>query len=189
MIKLRNGMLLYHGSYQAVPLIDLDKCTKGLDFGKGFYVTSSYEQALKYIPSSVKKNIKRRILPKNFNLSQACVSIYRLNMTSDLTTHCFDSANIDWLHFVASNRNDFLFHELKKRLSDTDIIGGKIANDNTAMALNAYVNGDYGVPVVERVDKFTIESLLPNELEDQFCFRSLKAVKALEFLRSELYKP
>ncbi len=45
MIELTDGMLLYHGSYTEVRDIDLSRCNEGLDFGKGFYVTSSYEQA------------------------------------------------------------------------------------------------------------------------------------------------
>lgn len=41
MIELRDGMLLYHGSYIGIPQIDLDRCFSGLDFGRGFYLTSS----------------------------------------------------------------------------------------------------------------------------------------------------
>lgn len=55
MIELPNEILLYHGSYMEVPDIDLSKCSDGLDFGKGFYLTTSFEQALDYIPATVKK--------------------------------------------------------------------------------------------------------------------------------------
>ena len=40
MISLVNGMLLYHGSYAEVSDVNLEKCSKGKDFGQGFYVTS-----------------------------------------------------------------------------------------------------------------------------------------------------
>ena len=46
MIELIDGMYLYHGSYTAVEYIDLPKMRKMLDFGKGFYLTSSYEQQM-----------------------------------------------------------------------------------------------------------------------------------------------
>ena len=186
-MKLIDGILLFHGSYKAIENIDLNKCSTGLDFGKGFYLTSSINQAIKYIPSSVKKNIRRGVLPKDFDLNQACVSVYKLHLSPLLKTYYFENADLNWLHFVASNRNNNLFQDLKKELGNIDIIGGKIANDNTAMVLNAYVNGDYGIPGTPRTDNFTIESLLPNKLENQFCFRSLKAIEALEFLRSESY--
>lgn len=39
MMKLENKMLLYHGSFTKVTEIDLSKCRKGKDFGRGFYVT------------------------------------------------------------------------------------------------------------------------------------------------------
>lgn len=45
MLTLTNGMLLYHGSFTQVSEIDLNKCKQGKDFGRGFYVTSSYKQA------------------------------------------------------------------------------------------------------------------------------------------------
>lgn len=41
MLELKEGMLLYHGSYTEVSKIDLSKCIAGKDFGKGFYTTSS----------------------------------------------------------------------------------------------------------------------------------------------------
>lgn len=187
MLRLSDGILLYHGSYSEIPVIDLQKCSKGLDFGRGFYVTSSFQQALKYIPSSVKKNIKRRILPDVFEIETAQVSIYKLHLTDDLILHYFEEANLEWLHYVASNRNSTLFEEFRKSLDSVDIVGGKIANDNIAMVLNSYVNGDYGQPGTERTDKFAIESLLPNKLENQFCFKTLKAINALEFVGSEPY--
>ena len=37
MPELIQEIYLYHGSYVAVPEIDLEKCNPGLDFGLGFY--------------------------------------------------------------------------------------------------------------------------------------------------------
>lgn len=51
MISLTDGMLLYHGSYAKVENIDLKKCKQGKDFGRGFYLTSSYEQAKNFVPT------------------------------------------------------------------------------------------------------------------------------------------
>lgn len=44
MLKLYDGMSLYHGSYCEVRMPDLAKCAKGKDFGRRFYLTSSKEQ-------------------------------------------------------------------------------------------------------------------------------------------------
>ena len=47
-LKLKDGFVLYHGSYCEVKEPDLAKCAKRKDFGQGFYLTTSKEQAEKY---------------------------------------------------------------------------------------------------------------------------------------------
>jgi hypothetical protein len=187
MIQLLDSILLYHGSYTEIPDIQLSKCNPGLDFGKGFYVTSSFDQALSYIPSVVKKNIRRGKLPKDFDTNDGCVSVYKFHINPALQIHCFQTADIHWLHFVASNRNSLLFPDYREKLSCFDIVGGKIADDRTATILNAYISGDYGEPGTSRADSFAIEGLLPERLRDQFCFRTELALSSLAFLRSERY--
>lgn len=187
MIELPNEILLYHGSYMEVPDIDLSKCSNGLDFGKGFYLTTSFEQALDYIPATVKKNKRRKRIPEDFDVKDGRVSVYRFHADSELLIHIFQTADVDWLHYVAANRNDLLFADFRKKLEAYDIIGGKIADDSTAATLNAYISGAFGTPGTERSDTFTIGGLLPDRLKDQFCFRTERSLKALEFIRSERY--
>ena len=55
MLELSDGMLLYHGGYCEVKKPDLAKCAAFKDFGKGFYLTSSKEQAENFISTSLKK--------------------------------------------------------------------------------------------------------------------------------------
>lgn len=75
-----------------------------------------------------------------------------------------------------------------EKYSVIDIIGGKIADDQTARTLQIYINGELsGKPGNPKVDKETIERLLPNRLKDQFCFRTQDAVDHLEFIRSDRY--
>ncbi|WP_278335696.1 DUF3990 domain-containing protein [Roseburia sp. 499] len=45
MLELVNGLILYHGSYCEVKDPQLEKCARRKDFGRGFYLTSSKEQA------------------------------------------------------------------------------------------------------------------------------------------------
>ena len=51
MKNLEDGMILYHGSYCVVKNPDLEKCAMYKDFGRGFYLTTSKEQATPKIPS------------------------------------------------------------------------------------------------------------------------------------------
>lgn len=75
-----------------------------------------------------------------------------------------------------------------KKYGTIDIIGGKIADDQTARTLQRYIGGvDFGIPGTPEADKITIEKLLPNRLNDQFCFRTQDAIDHLEFIRSDRY--
>ena len=49
MQELYNGLVLYHGSYCEVREPLLEKCANRKDFGKGFYLTSSREQAESFV--------------------------------------------------------------------------------------------------------------------------------------------
>ncbi len=187
MIELKDGMLLYHGSYTSIAKIDLDKCSRGLDFGQGFYLTSSFEQAYAYVPLSVKKAVRIGAVPETFNLEDGQISAYRFHYDPNLLIHSFLSANPEWLHFVSANRNHSLFPELLKKYQTVDIISGKIANDQTAKTLQQYVNQYFGIPGLPETDENAIKQLLPNRLQDQFCFRTADAVKCLEFVRSDRY--
>ena len=95
MQKLTEGMLLYHGSYTEISAIDLKYSKRTLDFGKGFYLTSSYEQALNYISSAVKKNIRWRKLPADFKVEDGCILKQPILIGFILfrqieTIHCFN---------------------------------------------------------------------------------------------------
>ena len=46
-LKLKDGFVLYHGSYCEVKEPDLAKCAKRKDFGQGFYLTTSKDQAIR----------------------------------------------------------------------------------------------------------------------------------------------
>ena len=188
MIELYDGMLLYHGSYVSIPKIDLNRCFGGLDFGRGFYLTSSYEQAYNYVQLSVKKALRLGSIPNNFNPEDGQISVYKFHYDPNILAYFFPNASIEWLHFVAANRKQDLFPQLLKKYATIDIIGGKIADDQTARTLQRYIIGaDFGIPGTPEADRAAIKKLLPNRLQDQFCFRTQDAIDHLEFVRSERY--
>ena len=188
MIELQDGMLLYHGSYISIPEIDLNRCFGGLDFGRGFYLTSSYEQAYNYVQLSIKKAMRIGNVSESFNPADGQISVYKFHYDPNILAYCFQGASVEWLHFVAANRKKDLFPQLLKKYGTIDIIGGNIADDQTARTLQRYIGGaDFGLPGTLEADRVAIEKLLPNRLNDQFCFRTQDAIDHLEFIRSDRY--
>ena len=185
MLNLVDGMLLYHGSFTQVSEIKLSKCRQGKDFGRGFYVTSSYKQAQSFVPLSINKQVNEGNLPVGSSIGY--ISVFRFHLKPEIAIHTFKDADEEWLHFVASNRRKTLFPEIKKQYAEFDVIGGKIANDRTARTLQLYTAGGYGEPGSVEADNIAIQTLLPNRLEDQFCFCNERAIRTLEFIRSEQY--
>ena len=55
MIEIKDGMTLYHGNYCEVSEPDLRMCSKMKDFGQGFYLTTSKEQAESFVKTSIAK--------------------------------------------------------------------------------------------------------------------------------------
>lgn len=187
MMRVSGNGLFYHGSYVEVTSIDLSKCRKGLDFGRGFYVTSSKSQAVSFVPASVRKARRYGYLSEDFLEADGMISIYEFHYSPNLFIHCFEDADEEWLHFVACNRRKDLFPDLRRKYALVDVIGGKIADDQTAITLNNYVGGVYGEPGTTRADRIAIDLLETDRLKDQFCFRTDDAISALRFIRSERY--
>lgn len=93
MIELQDGILLYHGSYIGIPEIDLNRCFGGLDFGRGFYLTSSYEQAYNYVHLSTRKAIRIGSVPENFNPEDGQISVYKFHYDPNILAYCFQGSN------------------------------------------------------------------------------------------------
>ncbi|MBR4474057.1 MAG: DUF3990 domain-containing protein [Oscillospiraceae bacterium] len=187
-MKMKDGMLLFHGSYTAVKTIDLTMCMEGKDFGSGFYLTSSEVQAKGFIRTSVLK--AKRIGYISLDQNYGFVSSFRYN-EDGLKIFEFENADREWLWFIAQNRRPYLAERLTGRVNpeafQADVVLGKVANDKTNPTITAYLNGLYGDILSERAVSFAIEELLPNQLEDQFCFRTKKAVACLNFQEARKY--
>ena len=183
MIELESGMILYHGSYCSVETPDLTKCARFKDFGRGFYLTTSKEQAKAFAKTSSKKAKDKGIISQAEKFGY--ISFYKVTDIENLSAYYFDTADKDWLHCIVAHRRDGIFPETKAKLKDFDVISGKIANDDTNTTITAYMSNFYGEIGSEKADNFCISLLLPERLKDQFCFRSEKAISKLQFLKAE----
>lgn len=183
MIELKKGMVLYHGSYVEVQKPNLDKCALYKDFGKGFYLTTSEAQAINFAKLSTAKAKANKIVPETQNYG--VVSSFIVADLSGFLVKIYDSANAEWLHCVVGHRKKHTFDKYVEALVKYDVIAGKIANDSTNTTINAYMTSTFGEVGSSRADDICIELLLPNRLQDQFCFRSYEVINCLEFKGSE----
>ena len=153
-------MILYHGSNTTVQEPRLLKTQRALDFGAGFYTTSDFAQASKWAQRTA------RIRKTGSSL----VSVYYFDQesSSDLQLLSFDSPDRDWLRFVAANR--------KNRLIDNrwDVVSGPVADDQTMPVLMLFLDGFLS-------EEEAIARLLPQNLKDQFVFKTEAALSCLRF--------
>ena len=185
---MKDGMLLFHGSYCPVKTINLNKCMSGKDFGKGFYLTSDERQARNFIEASLSKAHDRGDAPLGQNFGYVSSFIFN---DSGLATYHFETTDREWLWFVSLNRNHGLARKLRPLINpaifDAEIISGKIANDRTNPTILAYLSGLFGDIMTDEVIDFAIKRLMANRLKDQFCFLTERAVKCLKFQEARKY--
>lgn len=183
MLKLYDGMSLYHGSYCEVRMPDLAKCAKGKDFGRGFYLTSSKEQAVKFLKTSIVKAVTAGLIEHGQDFGY--VAKFEFVNKNNMSVHVFHEADYEWLHCVAVHRKKRIFPEVVNKMDKFDVIGGKIADDTTNAVLAAYVAGAFGAVGSRDADDFCIRQLLPDNLKDQYCFKTEAALDCLRFMESE----
>lgn len=156
-------MRLYHGSNVEVRKPRLLANQRDLDFGRGFYTTTDLAQATTWAQRTTR--IRKSGSP--------LVSVYEFDEAGvgDLIVHRFNSANDDWLDFVAANRKGIPAH------NSWDIVMGPVANDQTMPTLLLYLDGYL-------TKQEAIARLLPQKLKDQLVFKSALALDHLVFLEA-----
>lgn len=158
-------MRLYHGSNCEVMEPRIITNLRALDFGAGFYLTSSEAQAIRWA----------RIVTKRRRLGEPILNVYEFGeeRTNTLEVLKFETANEKWLDFVVSNRREELF------INKYDLVIGPVANDYTLPVIDDYMDGKY-----KKAE--AVERLLPQKLTDQYAFLTDEALKLLRFERSEV---
>lgn len=183
MKDLSDGLFLYHGSYCEVKRPEIQCGARYKDFGQGFYLTTSKMQAESFIKTSVKEAILsgKTDIKQNFGY----VSCFRFSMNDALDILAYPNADTEWLHCIVAHRRKHTFPEIVEDMKKYDIITGKIANDNTNATIAAYMAFAYGEIGSKSADEMCISLLLPERLQDQFCFRTEKALESIKFAGSE----
>lgn len=155
-------MKLYHGSLDIVKSPRIIQPTRTLDYGVGFYTTTSLEQAEHWVARK-----KSKIILSGF------VNVYEFDESllgvSDLQVLRFDKPTEKWIDFVMQNRmNENFAHTY-------DLVYGPVANDKVYAAFALYEGG-----LLDR--KALIRELKTYRLVDQVLFHTEKALNCLNFV-------
>lgn len=158
-------MKLYHGSSEIIEYPKILDTQRMLDFGMGFYTTSSKIQAENWAL------IKQKRLGKN---TKAFVTVFDINddlfNNSKYSIKIFSIANEEWLDFIVANRREYIKHPF-------DIVKGVVANDTLYSTLSLYEAG-----VLTKTE--TIIRLKTHKLFDQISFHSHKVINELKYFES-----
>lgn len=120
-------MKLYHGSDMLVERPEIRNSVHTLDYGNGFYTTTSYSQAQAWV--------KRKLSRQSFARDIGYVNIYDYDAElaeTNLRVLKFSVPDEKWLDFVMANRTQLGF------CHDYDIICGPVANDRVYAAFALY---------------------------------------------------
>jgi hypothetical protein len=151
---------LYHGSNVLVTHPVLLPAQRTLDFGPGFYVTSSLEQAQRWA----------RLKSHRLDAGTPSVSVFEWDDSdpADLLIIRFDQADAAWLEFVAAHRRDQWTGQ------PFDLAIGPVADDITMPVLQRYLSGVYSA-------EEALRRLLPMRLADQYAFATQQALDQLRY--------
>ena len=161
-------MILYHGSTDLVDQPEIRHSDVYLDFGTGFYTTTSYEQAERW----AKIKMRRK------NIAIGYVSIYEFDLDGamrDCVIHRFDSADYEWLMFVIRIR--------KGECTGTpvDMHIGPVADDNVYQSIRLFETGAYDA-------EYTVKRLKTEVLQDQWTLHTDKILSYCRFVEAREVK-
>jgi len=161
-------MKLYHGSLEIVTKPEIRVPNRTLDYGSGFYTTTSYDQALTW----VKRRIEEQKSDKGF------VNTYELDESAlnDLRCLYFDSPTEEWVDFVMKNRTQ------RGYIHDYDVVYGPVANDRVYAAFALYEGG-----ILDK--QSLIAELKTYKLVDQYLFHTSDALRVLSFIEGKEILP
>lgn len=156
-------MKVYHGSLEVVEHPMILRPNRKLDYGEGFYTTTSKKQAQEWVE---RRMFERRV-------TSGYVNVYEFDDQKLQELRClrFTGPSKEWAEFVMENRT-------KKGFSHSyDIVYGPVANDRVYLQFGLYESGAIGIETL-------IRELKTYKLVDQYLFHTEKALTILHFIEA-----
>ncbi len=157
-------MKIFHGSLEIVECPKILQPNRKLDYGKGFYTTTSEQQSKEWVERCMREN----------EADGGFVNIYEFDDSKMLELKCliFPEPTKEWADFVMANRTR------KGFTHDYDIVYGPVANDRVYLQFGLYESGAIGIDTL-------IRELKTYKLVDQYLFHTDKALATLHFIESK----
>lgn len=157
---------LYHGSLEIVVSPEIREPNRTLDYGEGFYLTSSMGQAEAWV---------RRKLNGDITLGYVNIYEYDNNTEAMFETLAFEHPDEAWLDFVMANRLNPKFKH------SYDIVKGPVANDRVYASFALYEAG--------LIDKHElINELRAYKLVNQILIHTPRALASVKWIDAKEVK-
>ena len=153
-------MILYHGSLEQVICPEIREPNRTLDYGSGFYTTTSFKQAEDWV--------RRKMKEKETNAGYVNVFDFDEEVQKRVNCLIFDAPTEEWVDFMMQNRTQKGFSH------SYDIVFGPVANDRVYAAFALYEGG-----LLSKQE--LIAALKTYKLVDQYLFHTEIALKYLTF--------
>lgn len=164
-------MILFHGSLQVIREPRILTPSRTLDYGAGFYTTTSEQQAREWVI--------RKLSGGAPGYAPGYVNIYEFDEAAALHLDCLSFDNPpgeEWVDFVHANRTRLHFTHTH------DLVYGPVANDRVYAAFSLFEQG-----LLSKTE--LISELKTYRLVDQILFHTEKSLKCLRFIEAKEVHP
>ena len=131
-------MRLYHGTNKEFLEIDLLKSKPNKDFGRGFYLSADYNQALNMAHVKMEQLESGSPVVLEYEISEEAWDSLRVLR--------FENYSEEWAKFILLNRNN----PSDQPVHDYDVVIGPIADDRVGVQLWKYEKHSIDLPTLVR---------------------------------------
>ena len=154
---------LYYGSTVAVKSPSIRPGRPNADFGKGFYTTTNFEQAVRWAHIKQEREEAQRAVVSVYEFDESLLDNPEWNIRH------FTGADEPWLLFVTDCR--------KSRRHDYDLVQGPVANDKVFTTVNLFESGVLSAEAA-------ILQLKAYKTNDQLSFHTARTIGSLRFVEA-----
>lgn len=127
-------MILYHGSNMSIDSIELQRGRKGKDFGQGFYLTESKNDAMDMAQTAVDREEAGVPTLNQYEFDESKLT------DGTLKVKRFEGYSLEWAKFINMNRAN----RTPNPIHDYDVVYGPIADDKIGLQMwrmaHGYIN-------------------------------------------------